>query len=152
MKISFNFKIGGNKMKKFLSISAAIFLFAFFMAGCAGKLFVEEMSMSPSPVSPGDDAVSYVRLNKFSDAVETVKATLREYPQYSVNFTNDGTDGDEEANDNIWSKKVNIPYNAPSQTFHLDIVVLDKEGNVITTKDAKVENPEESGTIDVKIE
>ncbi len=139
-------------MKKFLTISLATFLFAFFMAGCAGKLFVEEMSMNPSPVSPGDEAVSYVRLNKFSDEVETVKATLREYPQYSVKFSNDGTDGDEKANDNIWSKKVNIPYNAPSQTFHLDIVVLDKEGNVIATRDAKGEDLEESGTIDVKIE
>ena len=139
-------------MKKLLTLSLATFMISFFIAGCAGKLFVEEMKMNPSPVSPGDEAVSYVTLNKYSDQVETVKATLREYPQYSVEFSNDGTEGDEKANDNIWSKKMNIPYNAPSETFHLDIVVLDKEGNVIATKDAKGEDLEESGTIDVKIE
>ena len=139
-------------MKKLITLSLASLMLTFFIAGCAGKLFVEEMKIDPSPVSPGDEAVSYVTLNKYSDQVETVKATLREYPQYSVNFNNDGTDGDEKANDNIWSKKVNIPYNAPSQTVHLDIAVLDKEGKIIATKDAKGEDLEESGTIDVKIE
>ena len=139
-------------MKNLITLSLTSLLLVLFMAGCAGKLYVENMDVNSSSVSPGDEVTSYVTLNKASDNIETVKGTVREYPEFSAEFNNDGTDGDEKAGDNVWSKKMNIPYDAPSRTFHLDITVLDKEGNVITAKNVKVENPQKSGTIDVKIE
>ncbi|MCF8336093.1 MAG: hypothetical protein K9H65_05790 [Bacteroidales bacterium] len=139
-------------MKKLVTLLVASFILSLFMAGCAGKLYVEKMNVDPSPVSPGDEVVSYVILNKSSDKVETVKGKVREYPQMTVTYNNDGTDGDEKAGDNIWSKKMNIPYNAPSQTFHLDITVLDEEGNIIAQEEAKGEDLERSGSISLTIE
>ncbi|MBS3770215.1 MAG: hypothetical protein V5A59_01890 [Bacteroidales bacterium] len=139
-------------MKKLLSLLLVTFMLSFFMVGCAGKIFVQSMNINPSNPSPGDEVVARVTLNKFSEKVETVKGKVREYPQYSFTFNNNGEDGDEKAGDNIWSRKMDIPYNAPSQTFHLDITVLDKEGNIIATENAEDENREESGTIDLKIE
>ncbi|MFO7891859.1 MAG: hypothetical protein R6V04_16155 [bacterium] len=138
-------------MKKLFTISVSLLIIVLFVTACATKLSVKEMAVNPSQVSAGDEVVSYVTLNKYSDQVASVKATVREYPEYSFTLNNDGEEGDEEAGDNIWSKKMAIPWNAPAQTYHLDISILDEEGNIIARKKGE-EVSERSGTISIEIE
>jgi hypothetical protein len=139
-------------MKKVLLFSTTVFFVSLLIAGCSGKLYVAEMTANPSPASAGDEVVSYIKLNKASDNIKTVKGTVREYPQVTVKYRNDGQGADEKAGDNIWSKKTTVPYNAPPQEFHLDITIIDEEGQIIATKEAKGEKVEKSGTISLVIE
>ena len=139
-------------MKKTFLFSTTVFIVSLLIAGCSGKLYVEEMSANPSPASAGDEVISYIKLNKASDNIKSVKGTLREYSQITIAFRNDGKGADEKAGDNIWSKKTTVPYNAPSRKFHLDITIIDEEGRIIATKEAKGEKVEKSGTISLVID
>lgn len=139
-------------MKKLFIISLTAPILSLFFAGCASKLLVKEMTVEPSPVSPGDDVMYCVVLSQPSDEVKTVRATVREYPAFTFDLNNEGKDGDVKAGDNIWSSQGTIPWDAPSQTFHIDISILDNEGNVIVKEEVEGKTLDRSGTILLVIE
>lgn len=59
-------------MKKNFPITIILLIVFLFFAGCAKKLFVKEMTINPSPISLGDEVISYVKFNKSSDEMEKV--------------------------------------------------------------------------------
>ncbi len=68
-------------------------------------------------------------------------------------FNNDGVQGDKVVSDNIWTHQSNAPEDAPIGTYHLDIVVRDSDGDVISAEGSGTEpaTAENSGTIEVRV-
>ncbi len=134
-------------MKKLSIVPILSLLMLVFFLGCATELSIKSMTAEPSTSSPGDSVKCYVVLNQPTEKVKSVVGTVREYPSYIFAFNNNGENGDDKAGDNIWTTQYTVPWEAPSEEYHLDIDVLDNEGNRIISKEVEGETLDRSGTI-----
>jgi len=122
-----------------------------FGLGCAGQIVVKQTIAEPSQLSPGDDVKYSVVLNGSPDKVAEIKVTVREHPELVFDLYNNGEEGDEKAGDNIWTYQSQIPWEAPANTYHLDLCVRDAEGKEIITKGFEHQSTGRSGTIVVTV-
>jgi len=134
-------------MKK-ASFGTILFIVVFLL-GCTGQLAVEQITAEPSSVAPGEEAKIFVVLKGPKDKAASVTATVRKYTDYSFSLNDDGVNGDEKAGDNIWTYKITIPWEAPADTYHIDISVRDNEGHVIITKGFEKQSTGRSGTTEL---
>ena len=118
------------------------------LIGCSSKLVVKQTTAVPATAAPGDAVTFKVVFNGPKDAVQSVSATVREYPNMVLSLNDSGTDGDEQVGDNVWSYQTDIPWEAQAQLYHLDVQVIDKEGNEIISEGFE----SLAGTIELTIE
>jgi hypothetical protein len=52
---------------------------------------------------------------------------------------------------NIWSVKEPVPYNAPAETYHLDINAMDKNGDEIVTKGFETNSSGKAGSVKLTV-
>ncbi|MBN2028931.1 hypothetical protein JW824_01690 [bacterium] len=119
------------------------------MIGCASQLAVRQMMVDPPTVNVGSQAKIMVVFTGPKNAVSTVIATVRENPEMYFALNDEGQDGDEEAGDNVWTYTVSVPWDAPADTYHLDIRARDQEGNEIITGGYEQQETGRSGTVEV---
>ena len=81
-----------------------------------------------------------------------VVATVREAPDFNFRLNDKGEDGDEKAGDNIWSREVTVPLDAPADTYHLEILAKDTDGNEIITPGLEQQQFGQSGSVEVVVE
>ncbi|HKJ68600.1 MAG TPA: hypothetical protein VKA68_11635 [bacterium] len=131
-------------------------LLCFVFLGCEGELTVQDARAVPREVSAGDPITLYVIVQGPTRKIASVSGSLREDPSMRFRFNNDGSQGDKVASDNIWTHQSNAPGDAPVGTYHLDIVVRDSDGHVITSEGNETETRTAkksgtSGTIEVQV-
>ena len=117
--------------------------------GCASQLAVKQTMIDPPQVNVGDDAKIVIVFTGEKNSVATVIATVRENPEMYFSLNDDGENGDEKAGDNIWTYTITIPWDAPSDTYHLDIRARDQEGNEIITEGYEQQSTGRSGTVEI---
>ncbi|MFQ5606030.1 MAG: choice-of-anchor X domain-containing protein [bacterium] len=104
------------------------------ITGCATQLSVKQVMVDPPELAAGEDAKIVVVFTGPKNKVASVTATVRENPEFTYTLTDDGTNGDEKARDNIWTAQTTVPYEALAGTYHLDIRAMDKDGNEIVVE------------------
>lgn len=95
--------------------------------------------MAPRDLKPGDTALITVEVNDRFELVYGVNGIVREDKTITFHFRDDGQDGDETPDDDIWSMKVDVPFNAPPGGFTFEITALDVNGNPIIVRDENKE-------------
>lgn len=131
-------------------LSAALLLIVF-VTGCAGPLAISELDVEPKAVAVGATALITVQFTGPKNSVASVEATVREAPDIYYVLVDDGTMGDEKANDNIWTVGAEVPYEAAPGIYHLDIRAKDLDGNTILIKGGELTNMGYSGSVTVTV-
>ena len=139
-------------MNRVLLICISIFTIMAFLGGCAGQLAVKQTIADPTILTPGKEAKLFVIFKGSKNKVAEVVATVREAPDFNFSLNDKGEDGDEKAGDNIWSREVTVPLDAPSDTYHLEILAKDTDGNEIITPGLEQQQFGRSGSVEVVVE
>jgi|YelNatPaOPRAMG01_1025707.scaffolds.fasta_scaffold00008_43 hypothetical protein len=121
---------------------------AFAVLGCAGKVKLVSAKAEPATLSPGQRGKVEVVLTGAKKKVGSVQAVVREYPEYTIRLNDEGRMGDAVAGDGVWTYEFPVPYDAPSQKYHVDIIVKDRAGKVI--KMGEAEGPAATIVVEVK--
>ena len=100
---------------------------------------LSKASMTPSDLKPGDTALVTVVVDDRFGLVNEVSGVVQEDKTIMFNFRDDGREGDETANDQVWSMKVDVPFNAPPGGFTFEITAYDVNGNPIIVRDENKE-------------
>lgn len=122
-----------------------------FTTGCASQLAVKEMAIEPATISLGKRGLIKVTFVGPKKSVASVHATVYEAPEIFYDLSDDGTNGDEKADDNVWTARVDVPYEAQPGIYHLDIRARDAEGNTIAVKGGELTGAGYSGSITVTV-
>jgi len=100
--------------------------------GCATqRLAISDAKILPAKVAPGQEAVLSLKVIDPKHDVKAITATVREFPDISLDLNDSGGEGDKVAGDGVWSYAIEVPYGAPAGTFNWDFEVYDASGNVI---------------------
>jgi hypothetical protein len=96
-----------------------------------------DAKVDPAQLSPGDESVISVKVIDTKGVVTAVTATVREYPDVTLDLNDSGEQGDLVAADGVWSIAFDIPYEAPEGQYNWDFEAFDADGNSvkITTKE-----------------
>jgi hypothetical protein len=98
----------------------------------ASLVTIKEVTAQPTIAEAGGKILLSVEFEGLKDDVLMVQASVREANNLDYILNDDGNNGDERADDNIWSYKAHIPSNAPSgYKVHIDFQALDKDLNEI---------------------
>jgi hypothetical protein len=140
------------KMKRIRLICISIFTILAFLAGCAGQLAVKQAIVDPPKSAPGENVKIMVKFKGPKNRVSEVVATVRDAPNFVFPLNDNGQNGDDKAGDNIWSSEQTVPYNAPANTYYLDILAKDTDGNEIITPGLEQQQYGRSGVVEVVVE
>jgi hypothetical protein len=140
------------KMNRGLLICISIFTIMAFLGGCAGQLAVKQTFSDPPQSAPGEKVKIIVEFKGPKNKVSEVIATVQEAPNFRLPLNDQGENGDEKPGDNIWSSEGTVPTNTPANTYHLDILARDTEGNEIITPGLEQQEYGRSGAVEVVIE
>ncbi|MFC1735987.1 choice-of-anchor X domain-containing protein [Candidatus Hydrogenedentota bacterium] len=94
--------------------------------------------VTQSIVKPGGRTVLAVRVYDPGTKVSSVKAYLREYPDFAVDLVDDGTRGDTVANDGVWSREIETDEAAADGVYNWDFQALNATGAKVTSGDEPV--------------
>jgi len=83
--------------------------------------------------------------------VDKVTATVREESSYKFTLQNDRSGGDSSEQDSIWTYEFDSYYHAPPGQYHLDISVIDEQGNEVVMPGHEHRYLGRSGTIVVEV-
>jgi hypothetical protein len=139
-------------MNRLLFSCISIFTIMAFLGGCAGQLAVKQTIADPTILIPGKKTKLFVIFKGPKNKVSEVIATVREAPGFNFPLNDKGEDGDEKAGDNVWSREVTVPLEAPADTYHLEILANDKDGNEIITPGLEEQQFGRSGSVEVVVE
>ncbi len=128
-----------------------ITLYIAYLIGCASQLAVKEMMVEPPRVNVGAQVKIMVAFTGPKNSVATVIATVREDPEMYFALNDEGQDGDEIVGDNVWTYTATVPWDAPADTYHLDIRARDQDGDEIITKGYEQQTTGRSGTIAITV-
>jgi len=103
------------------------------LCGCAttGKLALTDARIVPQKAPGGEEIVICVRVIDPQDIIAVVTATVREYPDISLDLNDDGQQGDKVAGDGVWSCAFEIPWGAPAGEYYWDFDAYDGDGTSI---------------------
>lgn len=139
-------------MNRVAFICISIFSIFAFLGGCAGHLAVKQAIVDPPKSAPGEKIKFMVIFEGPKGKVSEVVATVRDAPDFSFSLNDMGENGDEKAGDNIWSSEQTVPFNAPSNTYYLDILAKDTNGNEIITPGLEQQQYGRSGVVEVVVQ
>ena len=98
----------------------------------AEKPSVKEARITPTEAAVGDSiSIMAVFTGEKSD-IREIYGYAREYPYDSPRISLQPA---EAASNNLWHLETTIPWDAPSETFHLDFTAIDKDGKEIVSED-----------------
>jgi len=98
----------------------------------AGQPSVKEATIAPKELSVGDSVTMVVEFTGKKSDIKEVFGYAREYPYDSPRITLMPA---ETGKKNTWHLSTTIPWDAPSETYHLDFTAIDKDGKEIVSKD-----------------
>ena len=90
-----------------------------------------ELSVNPAQVPPGGSAVIQIRVADEGGAVDTVAAQLGEAGQLQFDLYDNGTHGDAQPNDGVWTYALDVPESAVPGRYTLTIKAYDENGDEV---------------------
>ena len=129
--------------------SIAIFLLLFTASVTfAGQPKLVQATITPDTVSIGDSVTVEVRFTgKISD-LDKVYLVVRGYEYDTQPFYLQPC---ESSDQNVWTAKEPVPYNASAEVYHLDINAIDKNGKEIVTEAYKDNSSGKAGSIKLTV-
>jgi hypothetical protein len=111
------------------SLVPSLLLILLLGAGCAKPPRLKDVTGDPTPVAAGKRIVIMATIEGTAETVASIVGVARDYPSYEIVLNDEGSNGDVEAGDGIWSLATDIPWEAPADTYLIDFTAMDKEGN-----------------------
>lgn len=107
-------------------------LFALAMFGCQQPVkWSLQPKVEPDPVKAGKDFTILCKVTGDMEKVGAVSAIPVIAPEYTLEMNDEGTSGDAEKGDGIFTHKQLMPDNIDPGEYELEFVAYDKEGNPI---------------------
>ncbi len=113
----------------------------------AGQPVVKSCKINPAVAAPGDTVAIFMEFDGDASAIKSIMVTVREYPYEAPKYHLKPTE-----NKNIWTCKTLVPWDAPVQTFHLDIKALDDQDEEIVTPGYENNTGGRAGMLEFKVE
>ena len=113
-------------------------LMAVTVTGCntlAKQPQITRASIEPSLLSPGESAVITLTVKDRHKIVHRIEGIVLEDPRLTFRLCDDGQTPDEKAGDNVWSMRVDVPFQAPPGEFRLEFTAFDDHGAPISIRD-----------------
>ena len=82
-----------------------------------------------------------------SKDMDKVYLTVREYPYDGPIIVLKPVEG----SDNVWAVEDTVPYDAPAETFNLEITALGNDGNEIVTPGSENNRFGKAGTVTIEV-
>ena len=133
-------------MKKLFALVLVLFLMG--SLAYAGQPKLKEAKIEPSVASTGDSVKITVEFTGKKKDIKSVTLLVREYPYEGPRIE---LQPDPESKKNVWVATGVVPWDAPAETFHLDISAIDKNGKEIVTKGFENITTGRTGTIIFKV-
>ena len=133
-------------MKK-TAILALVSLIALSSQATAGQPEFVEATITPDVAAIGDTVSVTVEFTGEAEDMEKVYLTVREYPYDGPIIPLRPVGGDK----NVWAVEDTVPYDAPAETFNLDITALDKEGKEIVTPGFEDNRYGKAGSVKIEV-
>ena len=133
-------------MKNLLIVAFTLLLIV--SAGICKQPQLKSATLEPTKASPGDSLTLTVEFSGKKADVKSVTVLVREYPEEGPRITLKAC---EKSKKNVWSYTGRIPYDAPSEIFHLDISAIDKDGKEIVTKGCENHYTGRTGTVKLEV-
>lgn len=108
------------------------------LAGCSSmnkQPMMRGTTITPATLQPGESAVITVDMTDRHDIVDRVVAVVKEDPRVKLNLRDDGIPPDTEADDDVWTLQVDVPFQAPPGAFTLLVTAYRSDGEVIVVHD-----------------
>ncbi len=143
------------RIRHVMLIAALIVVSAFLAAHAATAPQLSEARVEPAVVQPGGHAVLTAKVEDPLHGVAQVMATVVEYPAFRIALNDEGKGDDKQAGNGLWTGSLEVPGEAPSGLYHLDVQLFDAAGNVIaidgqplkTTVAVEVKQPTAAATL-----
>lgn len=110
------------------------------LAGCNttnSQPSMRDAMVTPAQLQPGGSALLTVKISDRNNVVQRVEGVVKEYPQMVLPLYDDGTHGDVEADDNVWTLKVDVDFQAAAGQFTVEVKAYDGKGRVVVVRDPK---------------
>jgi len=106
---------------------------------------LENAMLTPGDLKPGDSAVITVEVDDRLGIVGRVEGVVVEDPTIKLKLRDDGEPPDEAAGDHVWSLQVDVPFQAPSGEFALQLTAYRSDGTPVPVRS------EEAGTVPLQV-
>jgi hypothetical protein len=116
----------------------ALGLISALLAGCntmSGQPDLQNALITPPALHPGATALITLEVKDKHGIVQRVEGQLKEDDRITLKLYDDGTHGDVEAGDSIWSLQVDVPAEAPPGEFAVDFVAYRADGQPVPIRD-----------------
>lgn len=100
---------------------------------------LENASITPASLMPEQSAVITVKVVDKHEIVDRVVGVVIEDPRMKFPLRDDGVAPDREADDNVWSLQVDVPFGAPPGQFTLELTAFNSQGDAIVVRKSKNE-------------
>lgn len=97
----------------------------------ASQLEVISAKVVPSEVSAGESIQFVLEFSGKTSDIKEVIGQVREYPYEGPRIV---LQPDKSSEKNLWILKSTVPFEAPSETFHIDFTAVGKDGKEIVTE------------------
>ena len=132
-------------MKKAILILVVLFTMA--SLATAGQPKLVEAKITPEKAAIGDKVKLTVEFTGKKTDLKQVYLTVREYPYDGPTIVLKPTEGKK----NIWIAEESVPYDAPAETFNLDINAIDKKGKEIVTEGFEDNHTGKAGSVKLQV-
>ncbi|NIA16021.1 MAG: hypothetical protein GWP08_18305 [Nitrospiraceae bacterium] len=112
---------------------------------------LKDALITPSDLKPGDTAIITVKVDDRHGVVHHVEGIVLEDPSIKLKLRDDGKDPDKTADDQIWTLKVDVPFQAPTGSFALQLTAYRADGTVVPVRDAEGRTVPLAAYVDVVI-
>lgn len=134
-------------MKKLFGM-ASLLIILLGVANAAQPLLLST-NVQPAVAAPGDTVKMQIEFSGKAEEIRDVIVTVREYPNDAPKFQLKPSNKEGK---NIWQHKTIVPWDAPTQDFHLDICATDKSGKEIVSKGCEDNYNGRTGTISFRVQ
>ncbi|RLD09303.1 hypothetical protein DRI50_12370 [candidate division KSB1 bacterium] len=133
-------------MKKVVLTLTALFLIA--SLAMAGQPKLVKATITPNKAAIGEKVQVEVEFSGKQSALKQVYLVVRGYEYDTDAIVLKPVEGSKK---NVWTSEQVIPYEAPAETFHLDINAIDKKGKEIITKGFENNSTGKAGSIELTV-
>lgn len=122
-------------------------LFIFSIQATAGQPELVKAKISPEVAAIGDTVTVSVEFSGEANDMEKVFLKVREYPYEGPTIMLHPVEGEK----NVWTAEETVPYDAPAETFNLDITAMDSEGMEIVTQGFESNRFGKAGSVMIEV-
>ena len=115
----------------------------------AGQPKLVSASATPETAAPGDTVSFVIEFKGETKDIESVVLTVREYPYDGPRVPLEPKDKESKS---VWVAQGPVPYDAPLETYHLEIAAKTSDGKEIIGKEHKDNTWGKTGVIVLSVE